>query len=180
MYSRVFISNFLSPDSHRGERADIDHKLREFAQISQHLGADDMNVERSLLDVSQEIFSDATNLFTQGDYDRGHSRLRQLARTTSQYGPKHSHQVINFFTNISHAFGYYTAKNWGAAIKYLNPTVSDCPKVGENFPTGLTDALILLSESYAALGKFEDALLSARLAVTTAHSRLELVQKVSL
>ncbi len=81
--------------------------------------------------------------------------------------------------------GHFIAHDLLSVIKYLNASIIGCPKYSPDALldpisccAGLTDTLIIISEAYSQLGKFEDALLSARLAVTTAHSRLELIQKV--
>eukprot|EP00981_Chlorochromonas_danica_P007105 scaffold1559_cov176-Ochromonas_danica.AAC.6 len=62
-------------------------------------------------------------------------------------------------------------------FEHLNTAITNCPTIHGNFVDGLSDALIILAESYGALGRVEDALHSSRLAVNAAHERLERIQK---
>lgn len=51
------------------------------------------------------------------------------------------------------ALGYFKLNYFTNAIKYLNRIINSCPQYDGNFVHGLTDALILLAESYSALSK---------------------------
>jgi len=68
------------------------------------------------------------------------------------------------------------SEDWIQAIKSLNNAISICPRSSEGIHlAGLSDSLLLLSESYGSLGKWEDAVHSARLAVVCAHKRPDTV-----
>ncbi len=61
--------------------------------------------------------------------------------------------IFEFEIHRAHAMGYFKEFKYAHAIKHLNPAVASCPVVGGLFSSGLSDALILLAESYSALGK---------------------------
>ncbi|KAJ1431022.1 hypothetical protein B484DRAFT_44968, partial [Ochromonadaceae sp. CCMP2298] len=86
----------------------------------------------------------------------------------------HLYQTCEFAASRAHAAAYHLAGKETMVIKCLNPAVSRCPRdQAGGFVAGLSDALVLLTEAYASLGRGDDALHSARLAVTIAHERLE-------
>lgn len=177
MYLKSFLSSFSSYVENR-RILDVERIFQEFLRLSQYFGIEEINVENSLIEISRDILFDAIVKFKNNDFDRGHRNLRKLSKLAIQYGPKHTRTYVSYFTNIAHAMGYFFASDWTRTIKYSNPAITNCPKIGDFFLVGLTDALLMISESYSALGDFEDALLSARLAVTTAHSRLEHFKKM--
>jgi hypothetical protein len=61
--------------------------------------------------------------------------------------------IFEFEIHRAHAMGYFKEFKYAYAIKHLNPAVASCPMIGELFSSGLSDALVLLAESYSALGK---------------------------
>ena len=131
------------------------------------------------LSLSKRALLTAYSKFLSGtDFDRMHLMLRGLTTYVNLVGSKAFIPISTFEINRTHALGYYKECKYANAIKYLNPAVSNCPKHRDNFVSGLSDTLILLAECYSALGRRDDALHSARLAVNIAHERLELYNKV--
>jgi tetratricopeptide (TPR) repeat protein len=112
------------------------------------------------------------------EYDRIHQLLRGLSSYINLHASKEFAAVTMFEINRAHALGYFKELKFANAVKYLNPAIASCPKYRETFVGGLSDTLILLAECYSALGRRDDALHSARLAVNISHERLEQYSKV--
>lgn len=87
-------------------------------------------------------------------------------------------EILQFEIRRAQAMGYYKESKFSNAIKQLNPAVSSGPVIGGSFSSGLSDALVLLADCYSALGRRDDALRSAKLAVNIAHERLDRANKV--
>jgi tetratricopeptide (TPR) repeat protein len=119
-----------------------------------------------------------SRFLTNNDFEKTHLLLKGLSAYINQHADKSFCVIGTFEVNRAHAFGYFKEEKYANAVKYLNPAVSNCPKYRDSFVSGLSDTLILLAECYSALGRRDDALHSARLAVNTSHERLEQFSKV--
>eukprot|EP01038_Epipyxis_sp_PR26KG_P004514 gene4514-6378_t len=88
---------------------------------------------------------------------------------------------IQFSVFKVQAVKYYKRDLWENAIKYLNAAIKNYPRSTLSDSTsviaGLAEALVMLTKSYSAIGKKDDALHSARLAVDISHKGLEAFQK---
>jgi tetratricopeptide (TPR) repeat protein len=80
---------------------------------------------------------------------------------------------LYFASQLMLATGKLRLEQYEEAINSLSHAIEVC---GHDV-FGLCDALIIMSESYAALGQLEDALHSAKLAVDVAHDLLEASSK---
>ena len=79
-----------------------------------------------------------------------------------------SPQQIAFDRHARLGYAHYRNKSWLEAVKSFNVAITS----GGRPSTGLSDTLILLTESYANLQEFNNALHSARLAVVTVHQQI--------
>jgi hypothetical protein len=75
------------------------------------------------------------------------------------------------FTNNS--LRVHRGSDWAASVKILNVAISTSSQELDSREIGFSDALIMLSEAYSALGRTEDALRSARLAVSLSHEYMD-------
>jgi hypothetical protein len=62
--------------------------------------------------------------------------------------------IFQFEIRLAHAMGFFKESKYAQAIKHLNPAVVSCPTIGGQFSSGLSDGLVLLAESYSALGRY--------------------------
>eukprot|EP01039_Chlorochromonas_danica_P001615 gene1624-1764_t len=111
------------------------------------------------------------------DYERGQLLMRGLRAIIEEAFSSQQRKVTVFEVYRAQALGYYKEHKFTLSIQHLNTAITNCPTIHGNFVDGLSDALIILAESYGALGRVEDALHSSRLAVNAAHERLERIQK---
>lgn len=88
------------------------------------------------------------------DYERGHLLLRGLQNIISECDSSQLRKIVQFEIVRAHALGYYKEGKYAAAIKELNGAIANCPTLHGNFVDGLCDALIVLSSSYSALGRY--------------------------
>ena len=101
-----------------------------------------------------------------GDIDSSQRALRRVQKMITPSSP------VYFATVLISAIGFLRFGNYEQAIQSL----SNCISTSGYTVHGLCDALIILTESYSSLSKYEEALQSARLAVDVAHDRFERVQ----
>jgi len=79
-----------------------------------------------------------------------------------------SSQQLAFDRHVRLGYNHYRNKKWLEAVKSFNVAITS----GGRPSTGLSDTLILLSESYANLQEYNNAVHSARLAVVTVHQQI--------
>ena len=79
-----------------------------------------------------------------------------------------SPQEVAFDRHVRLGYSHYCDKRWLEAVKSFNVAITS----GGRPSTGLSDTLILLTESYANLQEHSNALHSARLAVVTVHQQI--------
>ena len=107
----------------------------------------------------------ANLLLTSGQED-----LDQAAIVDDEYDPTIglSSQQLAFDRHVRFGYNHYRNKKWLEAVKSFNVAITS----GGRPSTGLSDTLILLTESYANLQEYNNALHSARLAVVTVHQQI--------
>jgi hypothetical protein len=151
-------------------------KLDNLISLYHRYGSDDINVQNTLLDLANDVlFKYYLSLCDENE----NLILRQLGKNASKFGSSLSADIVLFGINRLYAFSHYRNGDWTSVIKVLNPIIASCPSYKGFYIGGLVDALLMLSESYSALGSYEDSLHSARLAVTISHERLTYIQGVN-
>eukprot|EP01040_Poterioochromonas_malhamensis_P001273 gene1273-1348_t len=157
-----------------------DEEIVVLVNLANPFGNDDDTQLGDITVLSRRVLLTAYSKFlTTTEFDKMHLVLRGFAAYLNQHAPKAFLPIATFEINRAHAMGYYKEFKYANAIKYLNPAVSQCPRHRESFVGGLSDTLILLAECYSAIGRRDDALHSARLAVNISHERLEQYNKES-
>lgn len=104
------------------------------------------------------------------------NKLVKFKEIVMNYGAKDLSDIVSFAITRLLALNHYKLNDFTTVIQLLNPIISSCPRSKGIYLPGLADTLILLAESYGALGRYDDAVQSAKLAVTIAHERLEYTQ----
>ena len=83
-----------------------------------------------------------------------HDMLRRLSAIAAHHGTTQVNNIIDFAVHKTHAAAFNKEGNHPLAIKCLIPAVSRCPKVDDAFLGGLSEALVLLTDCYSALGRY--------------------------
>lgn len=94
--------------------------------------------------------------------------------------PSSYRPYLRFLIDNISAFVYYFNGDFRKTRSILSKQISSAPSINGVFLSGFVDSLLMLSEAHSQLGRHEDALHSARLAVTIAHRRIDFHLKVSL
>ena len=123
----------------------------------------------SLRNYADNIIHYCFHKFKSGDVSDAKIALKKLRKLIPSTGQ------LYFATNFCTSLGFLRNKEYEEVILSLSRSISTS---GYSI-IGLCDALIVLSEAYAAMSRFEESLHSARLAVDVAHDRLEKARNVS-
>ncbi|RYH27236.1 hypothetical protein EON65_13715 [archaeon] len=87
-------------------------------------------------------------------YERGQLVLRGLQTIMKEsLSSSDVKKMANFEICRAQGVGYYKEGKYAAALKELNAAIASCPKVQGAFADGLSDTLVILSESYSRLAK---------------------------
>jgi len=127
--------------------------------------------DAALLDVGKGLLSLAFRYFESRHYIEGYDRLERLSLICKelQYAFP-SADVMAFAAKRMFALGHLLAGDIEIALACLQ---RDIAAAGGVAIAGMIDSLILLSDSYTCLRRYNEALHTARLAVDTAHANLE-------
>lgn len=104
------------------------------------------------------------------------SLLDEIIKISEKFSSHLVSDVINFSTQRMRAYNCYRNGDFEMVIKILNPLIGKCPMQNGNHVAGLADLLIILSEAFAELSSFDDAMHSARLSAYIAHKRVSVLQ----
>lgn len=131
------------------------------------------NIDIALYESCHLILLDVFRLFASQCDDHAFQRLGQVEALSKEFGSDNAKKFVGFHINRFRAFGYSWSDAHLKAVKASNKAIAHCPIVNGARAKGLVDILILISDSYSAMNKNEDAVYSAKLAVDIAHDQLE-------
>ena len=145
--------------------------------VEEYLKTYPENLE-SLLNISQSVLNTCCMFFESGSPDRAYHYLDQLIFLCNRVSHVYSAaNIILFNVNRILALGHVFNGNTDEAINQLQRVVSDCPMI-DNLPApGIVDSLLILSELYGKVERYDEATQSARLAVDIAQTRLEATKR---
>jgi hypothetical protein len=114
----------------------------------------DPDMEIQLLEASKYILSDACrDILSSKGLSTAQNKLHWLCDFTLKFGSKKLSEEIIFSSNRLYGLASCCMNDPTAAIRYLNTAVHSYPSGTRPISQGLLDALILLSEAYASIGR---------------------------
>lgn len=138
-------------------------------------------VQDKLFFTLQKCLEEVAHLFSNGHYDYGHNKLRILSKAIYYNEESRSKQVTMFTIARFHAIGFYFSQNWHSMTEALKSAIRLVSQFEKSFSIpAMTDALLLLSESYSTVNRVKDALYYAQQAVSSAQERLTFLKKVRI
>jgi len=119
---------------------------------------------------ADKVLRSVFHMFVAGDISSGRTAVSKLLKHAE------NNAVIYSAASLTLAIGFLSLGEYETVVR----TLSDISEIYNPDYSGLCDSLLVLSEAYAALGNYDEALHSARLAVDVAHDNLETSMKTTV